>query len=62
MSNIEEFSKDIEDIRGILHHLIQEVQYDLQDSYIQSVARIINSDIVEYEKLDKRKIIKQNKL
>ena len=46
-----DYKNDIDDIREILYNLIQEAQYNLSDSCIQSVARILNSDIVEYEKL-----------
>lgn len=51
MSSLIELSNHIEVIRGALHDLLEETDYDLLDSNVQSASRILNLEIAEYHRL-----------
>ncbi len=49
--DLEEVACDIRVIRKVLHDLIEEANYNLLDTYIQSLSKILNSNIVDYHRI-----------
>ncbi|MFZ5965660.1 MAG: hypothetical protein ACOYVK_00580 [Bacillota bacterium] len=50
MSEIEELLDEINFLKTGLYKFIEESKGNLQDSYVLSLSRIVNKDIVEYIK------------
>jgi uncharacterized protein YdbL (DUF1318 family) len=56
MSEIEDLIKDINKLKDNLNNLINNKNFDLQDSEVVAASKILNAAISEYNKLINEKI------